>query len=339
MKNRIPANKILALGLLIGFTGACSNVAFANGSGTLDLAIIGDVPYGQAALDSFPVLIKDINNDPDVKWVVHIGDIKNGSSKCTDAWFEAVRDHFDTFEDPLVYTPGDNEWTDCHRDNNDNDDPLERLDKLLEVFFDNPGTTLGANPAMVETQTNYPENQMWMEANVMFATLHVVGSDNNLAPWTCFTPFTPECPTGTDPETENMEDDRENEFDDREDANEDWIEQVFETADDENAAGVALFLHADMWRSGAPFEGFEEIVEELADEAEDLGKPVVIISGDSHNFRVDQPARLDLYGEILDPNITQIIIDRSIETDTVWLRLRVDPNSAEVFTWNEEFVD
>ena len=38
-----------------------------------------------------------------------------------------IRARLRPFEDPLVYTPGDNEWTDCHRANNGAYNPLERL--------------------------------------------------------------------------------------------------------------------------------------------------------------------------------------------------------------------
>ena len=53
-----------------------------------------------------------------VSLVMHLGDIKNGSSVCSTEYFEQIRNDFDGFEDPFVYTPGDNEWTDCHRANN-----------------------------------------------------------------------------------------------------------------------------------------------------------------------------------------------------------------------------
>src|ERR1051325_2672448 len=77
-------------------------------------AVIGDMPYGQGKLDSLPLLIALINHDPAVQLVIHVGDIKSGSnSDCSDTYFATIRGLFDTFEDPLVYTIGDNEWTDC----------------------------------------------------------------------------------------------------------------------------------------------------------------------------------------------------------------------------------
>ena len=78
-------------------------------------AINGDVPYGQEQEARFGELFNAINDDPAVSLVAHLGDIKSGSTTCTDARFAAVAEHFADIKDPLVYTPGDNEWTDCHK--------------------------------------------------------------------------------------------------------------------------------------------------------------------------------------------------------------------------------
>ena len=93
------------------------------------------------------------------------------------------------FNDPLVYTPGDNEWTDCHRANNGAYDPLERLAVIRAMFFPIPGLALGGGRKLTMSQSmlggfeTFVENQLWFESSVAFATLHVVGSNNNLAPW------------------------------------------------------------------------------------------------------------------------------------------------------------
>jgi hypothetical protein len=79
------------------------------------LAVIGDTPYGPEKLAEFPALTALMNSDPTVDIVVHLGDIKAGSARaCTDEYFAMIRSLFDQFNDPFVYTPGDNEWTDCH---------------------------------------------------------------------------------------------------------------------------------------------------------------------------------------------------------------------------------
>lgn len=124
---------------------------------------------------------------------LHLGDIRSGSSLCTDDYFAMVRGQFDRFADPLVYTPGDNEWTDCHRPNNGGYDPLERLAAIRHVFFDHPGRTLG-RPMKVDAQTRrgLPENVVFERADVVFAAVHVVGSNNSLDPWTGNTEPTPQ---------------------------------------------------------------------------------------------------------------------------------------------------
>ena len=80
-------------------------------------AVIGDIPYGAEEIASFPKVVAQINADPAVSLVAHLGDIKNGSSTCDDAYFSMIRSRFDQFDDPFVYTIGDNEWTDCPRPN------------------------------------------------------------------------------------------------------------------------------------------------------------------------------------------------------------------------------
>jgi len=107
---------------------AGATVADADAGATY--AVIGDMPYGKGKLDSMPQLIALINADPAVQLVIHVGDIKAGSSSnCNDAYFATIKGLFDTFEDPLVYTIGDNEWTDCHvfSKNNGLYTPTERL--------------------------------------------------------------------------------------------------------------------------------------------------------------------------------------------------------------------
>ena len=106
-------------------------------------AVIGDIPYGAAQIANFPNVIAQLNADPAVELVDHLGDIKSGSSVCSDEYFASIKAQFDTCVDPLVYTVGDNEWTDCHRVNNGSYNPLERLATLRTVFFPRPDYTLG----------------------------------------------------------------------------------------------------------------------------------------------------------------------------------------------------
>jgi hypothetical protein len=58
-------------------------------------------------------------------------DIKGGSVLRSDEVFQDRLTQYSKFRPPFGYTPGDNEWTDCHRTGAGQFDPLERVDKLL----------------------------------------------------------------------------------------------------------------------------------------------------------------------------------------------------------------
>ena len=85
---------------------------------------------------------------------------------------------------PIILTPGDNDWTDCHFVKAGKFDPMERLAKVREMFFPD-GRSLGQKTIAIDSQAKdadfkkYRENLMWSFNGVTFATLHIVGSDNN----------------------------------------------------------------------------------------------------------------------------------------------------------------
>jgi Calcineurin-like phosphoesterase len=84
------------------------------------IAVYGDSPYGTsnadtAQFDATPSFINSINVDPNVSLVIHVGDIHSGKQYCTQPYDQSIFDRWAQFQDPLVYTPGDNEWTDCHK--------------------------------------------------------------------------------------------------------------------------------------------------------------------------------------------------------------------------------
>ncbi len=91
-------------------------------------AALGDQQYGAAGEAKWPALAQSLNDAANgLKFAVHAGDIKSGSTLCTDEMFADRLTKFNALQLPLVLTPGDNEWTDCHRANNGAYDPLDRL--------------------------------------------------------------------------------------------------------------------------------------------------------------------------------------------------------------------
>lgn len=304
----------------------------------VSLAIIGDTPYGAAQLDDFSNLIGEINGAPKINTVVHVGDTKSGSTRCDDSYYEQVLAGFQSFADPVIYAPGDNEWTDCHRANNGAYDPVERLDTVRSLFFPVPGRTLGAVKKTVLSQSSlsgfetFAENTLWSQAQVTFAALHVVGSNNSLLPWY------------TDDRTGTKQDDPERrraEKAAREAAGLDWLDRTFDFAEAQDSKGVALFFHADMWDAevfdSGHWDGFIATVQRLAERARAFGKPVLLVNGDSHKFVVDQPlAEGDEHYGVSEPvpNLTRVIVQGSTTKPlSEWLRLEVDPTTEAVFSW------
>src|SRR5262249_4775602 len=293
-------------------------------------AVIGDIPYGAAQIANFPNVIAQINADPAVQWVVHLGDIKNGSSVCSDAYFQLIKSDFDQFADPLVYTVGDNEWTDCHRPNNGGYNPLERLAAIRQVFFPQPGYTLGQQTARVRSQADQgiPEDVRWRRAGVAFAAVDVVGSNNSLVPWTGQTAPTPEQTAEVLARTAAVIQE---------------IHDTFAGARAHESPAVARMMRADMSAptvtnpSFADFFGFQPIVAAIARESAAFDGPVYLFNGDSHVFHSDQPLAagspwLQFYGISQPvPNLSRVTVDGSSNA-TNYLRVTVH-RGPEVLTW------
>jgi hypothetical protein len=290
------------------------------------LAVIGDVPYGAAQIAQFPQDIREINADRDVSRVIHLGDIKDGSSRCDTTYFEARLADFESFQDPFVYTPGDNEWTDCHRANNGAYLPTERLSVLRELFFDHPGRTLGRDEERVAYQSRaYPENVGWSEKGVVYGTVHVVGSNDNRAVWFGDRRDAAGNPL---PETRRESALRWREHTRRQAAALDWIDAIFDAAERTRAPGVVLGMQADMWDTTAPpanLTAFEPIKAVIADRAERFGRPVLLLQGDSHLLKVDRPAGQP-------DNVARIVVQGSTNQPRLWTKLEVDPSRAGVFS-------
>lgn len=299
----------------------------------VDIAVIGDTPYGDEQVVDFPDLVEAINDAQKVRQVVHVGDTKSGGSVCSDAYLEMILDEFENFRDPVVYTPGDNEWTDCHRESAGGYNPVERLRTVRDLYFDEPGRTLGRREAAVVHQSAmYPENVLWGQSEAILSTLHVVGSNNGLAPW-----FNGE-------ETPAQTKQRLAEVRSRTNAALAWINYTFDVAREQNAQGVAIFMQADMWDqfsldTGRPLDGFDAIVQLLAERTLAFDGEVILFEGDSHSFIDDNPVANgdDVHGVLQPvPNLRRIVVEGV--TTSEWTRLRIDPRAANLFTVTREQV-
>ena len=259
-------------------------------------AAIGDVPYGPH--EEFAALIDKINTQS-LAFTIHVGDIKSGSTVCSDETFLSVRQLFDQFDRALIYTPGDNEWTDCHRVNNGRYDPLERLEKIRQLFFAS-NESLGKQQLPLQTQssqkpfTSFVENRRWSQGKVRFATLHLVGSNNNLQPG---------LPSSS-------------EFAAREHANIAWLKETFAEAKANMDSAVVLAMQADTF-FGEPRKGsgFVRWNAALAQEVAAWGKPVLLIQGDTHQYLIDNPLK-DASGKPL-RQLVRVVVPGEREADAV----------------------
>src|SRR3954466_1250480 len=122
MRSLTTVAAVVAIGFAIAAPAAMGNK-------TETMAVYGDAPYGPtqadtAQFEATPAFIDAVNADPKVRRVIHVGDIHSGKQLCTNAYDLSVFDLWTQFQDPLVYTPGDNEWTDCHKPKEGGGDPL-----------------------------------------------------------------------------------------------------------------------------------------------------------------------------------------------------------------------
>lgn len=285
-----------------------------------DFALIGDLLYSEKEELKFPELVQDINNSG-VQFVVHDGDIKSGSSPCTDELFLQRFQLFQTFLPPLIYVFGDNEWTDCHRPAAGGFDPIERLAKLREIFTQG-NRSLGRQSITLTRQSDNPryskfrENVRWTVGNVLFVGIHVVGSNNNLG--------------------RNAQNDAE--YVERNAANLAWLKEAFAQAKANNNLGLAIIIHAnpnfDLPTNNPERTGFNDFITQLQAQLQEYTKPVILVHGDSHYFRIDKP--INKADGTIFTNFTRI---ETFGTPNVhWLRVTVEPRDPKLFEVNQEII-
>lgn len=254
-------------------------------------AVFGDTPYNAWEEVQIVSMIGEMNREP-LAFSMHVGDFKLSRADCSDEILLQRREWFELSHHAFVYIPGDNDWHDCERALGAPRDPLERLGRLRELFFAGD-TTLGQRPLRVERQAarGYPEHQRWTIADVVFATLNVPGPDNGRRR-----------PRESKPRTAALLD---------------WMRETFSLARSRKLPAVVIALHADLWTGNPAFTG---ILAALAEEAQRYNGSVLVVHGDTHWYRFDQPLTDPQSGRPVS-NVTRLEVFGSPFVD--WVRVTV----------------
>ena len=349
-------------------------------SGVISIAVYGDSPYGttptdDSELNATPAFIGAINADPSVSLVLHVGDIHSGKQFCTEAYDRSVFSLWTTFRAPLVYTPGDNEWADCHKkaegggayntltgnidyvlDTSGNPidyasgNPVDNLQLIRSIFFANPGRALADRKLLLSqalasdpahpSDAKYVENAMWEQSKVLFVTLNIPGGSNNDSDvWYGAATMTAQ---------------QSQEVAERTGADLRWLDAAFQRATADGAKAVVIQTQADMWdldgKPASHIANYKVFIDRVASLAAAFGGPVLMLNGDSHVYRSDNPlvpgalcrteasvpgapdvaCANDAYASQPDgynvPNFHRVVVHGST-TPLEWLKLTVDPRA------------
>jgi len=232
----------------------------------LAFALMGDVPYSYPQANLLDGMIDAVNGEQ-LAFVVHVGDITSGTGPCGDRWFEERKRQFARFRHPFVLLPGDNDWTDCRRTGFD---PLERLAKWRALFC-----VPVENLSLERQKGKYCEHVRWVHDGVVFVGLNVPGGNNNLR---------------DDPQ----------EHGERMEAVFAWLGEAEALA--RAHGGLVVLIQANPFlkppRDRA--NGFDGIVERLRRLGASMPGKVLLVHGDTHQFRDDEPLpglrRVEVHG-------------------------------------------
>ena len=290
------------------------------GNSELQFALIGDNPYGDDNVFKYEKLIEDINSSH-VSWVIHLGDMKNGRSGCSDEEFLSLYELNSKFHMPFVLTPGDNDWFDCRRESAGNWGRMNRLNKLREIFFQEDHPLEAETQSETSVYSEFVENVLWVQEDILFSTVHLVGVSG-----------------------------REGGLDLHgyiQDAAVEWLQTIFQRAREKNVKAVFIATQADIFpysvepdwlKLECPSCNFirkyyEPFYEALKKELASFDNQVLLAVGDTHIFRVDKP----LYDKNqLVTNFTRVEVFGSEQVH--WVKVSLSESDG-IFVIEQEFVE
>src|SRR5262245_50224443 len=177
---------MFAAGVLVAGATSQGNGNGEAGGQSYTIALFGDMPYGTLGRSQYPNLLADINASH-VAFSVFDGDLKaGGDGPCADTLYLTAEANFNRLKQPLIFLPGDNDWTDCWGRYGTSQlpffDPEERLEHERSLFA-STDQSLGQQTLTLTRQSTegYPENVRWKFGPVVYLGLNVQGSNDNYA--------------------------------------------------------------------------------------------------------------------------------------------------------------
>ncbi len=253
------------------------------GAPPFTFTVIGDTPYSTLEERSLQGVLAA--QGPDVAFVLHVGDLKSGWELCSNDLIRRRHALLRNTPRPLIFVPGDNEWVDCSRSSAGSFDPLDRLALLRKLFHhDHPPPEAGlqrfARQSQLTPSRNFPEHMRWLHQGVAFVTLNVPGSHNARS-------------SDGPLRQANRE---------RIAAVAAWLEQTAEWAASERVRAIVIASHANPGfendkpgrppvHSDDPDDAYAWWRSGLRTLAARLPLPILLLHGDTHSFRVDQPLK------------------------------------------------
>jgi len=284
----LAAARFAALVLPLAFGTA----AFGAPESHFAFAVVANVMTSPADEPAARRLIDAIGLDRRNAFLVYDGNLKGLDEPCADALYDRRLALLDASRAPVVFVPGQHDWTTCGLNGAGGYDPVERLDLLRQTFFANP-TTLGQNPLAVTRESElsrfrpYRENVRWQFGDTVFVAMNVPNGNNHYL----------------------NAGGRNGEFEDRVIANRFWLERAAEYARRTNARAIVIFIEADPMPARSehakrfdwlpfsyhPRDGYEEFRHDLIRVARSFRGPIVIVHTVNaklpRGFVIDQPLR------------------------------------------------
>jgi hypothetical protein len=131
---------VAAVAVCVGIAQGSAADASLNAEGPqpYTVGLFGDMPYNAQGKADYPFLLQDVN-DAKVEFSIFDGDLEaGGDGPCADSLYTTALANFNSLERPLVWVPGDNDWTDCWGrygpGTQPYSDPIERLAHERTLF-------------------------------------------------------------------------------------------------------------------------------------------------------------------------------------------------------------